>query len=89
MFAFLAENMLALGPFIWACEEWVGGMYFSCLSVETQNGQPACFLNKKDFELEICRMYRLALLPRLSSLLQKGIQIFLCSRKIELIFCFL
>lgn len=34
-------------------------------------------------------MYRLALLPRLSSLSAKGHTDFLCSRKIELIFCFL
>lgn len=47
MFNFLAEKLLAHGPFIWACEEQEGGMYFSCLSVETENGQPVCFLNKE------------------------------------------
>lgn len=43
MFAFLAENMLALGPFIWACEEWVGGVCISpvCQSKHRMASQPA------------------------------------------------
>lgn len=85
MFA-LAENMLALGPFIWACEEWGGWCVALHLSVETQNGQPACFLNKKDLlELKYAGCGSSALFATSKFSSAKGHTDFSVLKKIELI----
>ena len=45
MFNFLAEKLLAHGPFIWACEEQEGGMLL-LLFVSRNTEWPASLLSK-------------------------------------------